>query len=688
MSPRPFYLFPLLVWTGLRHDPRVAAAVNAAVMAAALGSWMIGVGPYDELAQYQGFVMISSVTTLVLSALRSEQIRAVQRKTAIQEAALDAIVTADHHGAIVEFNPAAVGLFGISASEALGRDAIDLLVAAPMRAVIREGLSWHTRPEADGWVDGRVRYPLRRLGGQEFPAEIALTRLRLQGTIWFTAFIRDITAESAAETARRESRELLEQKVQERTSALSAVNEELKHRDELLHQAQALAHLGSFEYDFTSDRLQWSDELARILGRDPATFTRPLDGLNACLHPDDRVRARVAIETAIGRLQPFSFDARVVRPDGTVAIVLAHGRVHSDAAGQTTRITGYAQDITEREHAEEARRRLVHLVESSADAIFALSLEGRIVTWNAAASQIFGYAADEVVGKDASVLVPEAQAGALAEVLGSVRAGQTRAHYEMRHRRRNGSEFDASVTMSVIRDDEGRIVGVSKVLRDITDQKAAEQRMLQSLREKEILLREIHHRVKNNLQVISSLLNLQVERVASPAARSALTESQDRIRSMALVHQLLYRSKDLAHIDFLEYLRDVVGSLVRSYRGDVRSVQGTVAGTTMQLDIDRAIACGLIVTELVTNALRHAFPQGRSGHITVRVSVQGEQIALDVADDGIGMPEATLESTATFGLQIARALTQQLEGTISIDSRHGTAVAIRFPQTVRGEAIA
>jgi PAS domain S-box-containing protein len=687
-QPVPFYLFPLLVWTGLRYDPRVAAAVNAAIATAAFGSWMIGVGPFDELTQYQGFVMVSGVTTLVLSALRCERTRADLRKTSIQESALDAIVTTDKRGVIVEFNPAAATLFGISATEALGRDVTDLLIAPSLREKLRESLAWHTRPDADGWVDGRVRYPLLRADGMEFPAEIALTRSYLQGEIWFTAFVRDITAESQAEAARRESRELLEHKVKERTAALSDANDELKRRDELLHQAQALARVGSFDYDFMAERLQWSDELARILGRDPATV-HSLDELAACLHPDDRTRVRVAVETALLSRQPYSFEARVVRPDGSTAIVQSQGRVYVDEAGQQLRVTGYAQDITEREHAEEARRRLVHLVESSADAIFALSLDGRIQTWNAAASRIFGYAADEVVGKNVEMLVADSHAQQLRDAMTAVSTGQTRAHYELRHRRRDGSVFDASVTMSVILDDEGRLVGLSKVLRDITDQKLAEQRMLQSLREKEILLREIHHRVKNNLQVITSLLNLQMERVSSAAARSALTESQDRIRSMAFVHQLLYKSKDLAHIDFLEYLRNVVESLVASYRGDQRAVHSNVGGVPIQLDIDRAISSGLIVTELVTNALRHAFPQGRAGHISVQVSVRDEQIVLEVSDDGVGLPDQSrLDASPTFGLQIARALTQQLEGTLDIDTHYGTAYTIKFPQNVRTEAVA
>jgi PAS domain S-box-containing protein len=685
----PYYLFPLLVWTGLRHDSRVAAVVNGAVAAAAFGGWTMGVGPIDVLADYQGFVMIAAVTTLVLSALRAEHTRAVMRKAAVQEAALDAIISIDAHGMIVEWNPAAVGLFGVAAGDALGRDAIELIVPPVQRGAVRDGLAWHTRPDGDGWVDGRVRYPLRRADGQEFPAEIALTRLQIQGEMWFTAFVRDITAERVAEDARRESRELLEHKVAERTAALSRVNVELQRRDELLRQAQALAQVGSYDFDIFADRIEWSDEFAKILGRDPAMFRSPTAALQDALHPDDVPRVSAAIKAAMTSRQGYSVEARIVRPDGTVLNTLSRGRVVVDDEGRMRHIIGYIQDITERERAEQARRRLVHLVESSADAIFVLALDGRIETWNAAASRIFGYTADEVIGHHVSVLVPEDKHGELEEILAAVRAGQTRAHYELRHRRRDGYQFDASLTISVILDDEGRLVGLSKVLRDITDQKAVEQKIRQSLREKEILLREIHHRVKNNLQVISSLLNLQVERVGSASARSALTESQDRIRSMALVHQMLYRSKDLAHIHFVDYLRTVVDSLVRTYRDETRTVVTEVTGPEIQLDIDRAISCGLIVTELVTNALRHAFPKRRSGHVVVAVSVRESHIVLEVKDDGVGMPDhAQLDAMPTFGLQITRALTQQLEGKIDITNGTGTTVRIVFPQAVKTENIA
>ena len=381
-------------------------------------------------------VAITVLMTLLLGVLTKELKRAVARKAAIQDAALDAIVSVDATGRIVEYNPAAFALFGIPAQQAIGCDAIELLVPAPARTRVREELAEHAASLADTWRDRRVRYVLLRADGSEFPAEIAITRVQAHDETLFTGFVRDISIEINAEAERRHSREMLELQVFERTADLIAANEQVR----------------------------------------------------------------------------------------------------------------------------------------------------------------------------------------------------------------------------------------------------------QSLREKEVLLGEIHHRVKNNLQVISSLLHLQVERLPSAAARHALAESQSRIQSMALVHQLLYRSKDFSHIEFLDYLQTVVDSLLRSYQTEAINVEAIVHGDRLQLDIDRAITCGLIVTELVTNALRHAFVDRTIGHLAITLAASGHDVLLEVRDDGNGIPAAAVEGTATFGLQIARTLTQQLAGDIAIGLDHGTVIQIRFPRTMRAAA--
>jgi PAS domain S-box-containing protein len=217
---------------------------------------------------------------------------------------------------------------------------------------------------------------------------------------------------------------------------------------------------------------------------------------------------------------------------------------------------------------------------------------------------------------------------------------------------------------------------------DITETKRAEELVRASLREKELLLKEIHHRVKNNLQITSSLLRLQLGKVSDENTRRVLRESQDRIRSMALVHEMLYRSPDLSRVDFREYLETLVRQLFRSHSVDVDRIRYTIAVDEGTLGIDVAMPCALIVNELVANSLKHAFPSGRGGTIAVSLQSTAGEHLLRVADDGAGLPpKMDFRKTETLGLQLVRTLTDQLGGRIERRSTgDGTQFEIRFPR--------
>jgi two-component sensor histidine kinase len=188
--------------------------------------------------------------------------------------------------------------------------------------------------------------------------------------------------------------------------------------------------------------------------------------------------------------------------------------------------------------------------------------------------------------------------------------------------------------------------------------------------------------VKNNLQVISSLLNLQVSTETSPQSRRSLLESQNRIQSMALVHQLLYQSTDIGRIDLAGYVRALAMRLLRTYSVGPDRIDLTVRGHSLLLGIDRVIPCGLIVNELVANAIDHAFPHERRGHIWVTIEdASNQRVALTVRDDGVGITDEEMENARTFGLQIARTLTHQLDGEIAIARSGGTVVRVTFPVT-------
>ena len=189
----------------------------------------------------------------------------------------------------------------------------------------------------------------------------------------------------------------------------------------------------------------------------------------------------------------------------------------------------------------------------------------------------------------------------------------------------------------------------------------------ESIQEKEVLLKEIHHRVKNNLQVISSLLNLQSMYIKDKEAFDVFKESQDRVKSMAMIHEKLYQSGNFAEIDFSQYIKNLTSSIYSSYGMDTKLIKLKISAENIFLDINNAIPCGLIINELVTNAIKHAFPSGRSGEINIKFSRIDNKYILSVQDNGIGLPDSfIIEKTESLGMQLIYSLVSQLEGEFEV----------------------
>jgi PAS domain S-box-containing protein len=235
-----------------------------------------------------------------------------------------------------------------------------------------------------------------------------------------------------------------------------------------------------------------------------------------------------------------------------------------------------------------------------------------------------------------------------------------------------------------------QLAGTNRALQaEVRERQSAQEKVLDSLREKEVLLKEIHHRVKNNLQIISSLLNLQAGYIANPQALEMFKESQHRVRSMALIHEKLYQSKDLASIDFARYVHELANHLFRAYGGHARGCTLHTDVRNVAFGIDTAIPCGLIINELVSNSLKHAFPDGRRGTITIALHPDadgGSVYTILVHDDGVGLPKGLdFRATESLGLQLVTSLTEQLGGTMVVDGQAGTSVRITFPAGPAGE---
>ena len=336
-------------------------------------------------------------------------------------------------------------------------------------------------------------------------------------------------------------------------------------------------------------------------------------------------------------------------------------------------------DISERKRAEQVLGRLAAIVESSNDAIISQTLDNMIQSWNVGAERIFAYLAEEAIGQSIGIIVPPEQAGEWAAIGERISRGESVEHFETIRIRKDGRKINASLSLSPIKNGTGTIIGASIIARDVTENKRAEERIRASLREKEVLLKEIHHRVKNNLQIISSLLELERANSAPDANAGFFRDTQNRIRSMAFIHEQLYRSKDLARLDFAEYLRDLTNDLFGSCAPTGADIHLKLETDPVYFDIDSAIPCGLIVNELVSNCLKHAFPRGRAGEILVQLRAQKNNCTLMVRDNGVGLPQnLDPRNAASLGLQLIAMLSDQLGGHLQINREAGTEFVIQF----------
>ncbi len=326
---------------------------------------------------------------------------------------------------------------------------------------------------------------------------------------------------------------------------------------------------------------------------------------------------------------------------------------------------------------------LARILDIADDAVVSVDPQGRICVFNQGAERIFGYASEELVGRPLSILIPSRFRAAHEEHMGDFAQSPAVSRImaqrsEIYGKRKDGSEFPAEASISKVEIDGEPIFTV--ILRDVSARKEAEDRLRAAVEEKEILLREVHHRVKNNLQVVSSLLSLQARATADPEIAKAFEESQRRVQSMALIHEQLYESHDLADVDFSEYIRQLASRLFRSYQVRADRVQLATDIADVKIGVDAAVPCGLILNELVSNSLKYAFPDERPGEISIQVARKHDSSAvLSVADDGVGLPpEIGFWSTKTLGLRLVRSLVRQIDGEIEIAGPPGVEYRIRF----------
>jgi len=326
---------------------------------------------------------------------------------------------------------------------------------------------------------------------------------------------------------------------------------------------------------------------------------------------------------------------------------------------------------------KDSEREFQNIFDNAHDAIIIFDPNGEIVLdVNQQACRMYGYDRNEFIGMSLESISPDVPKG-------KTRIKETLEHgsyfnFETIQFRKDGSKMYLEINASVITY-RGKNVIIS-INRDISRRKTAEQQIKKSLAEKETLLKEIHHRVKNNMQVVASLLDLQSQNINDPKVISILKKSKDRIHSMAMIHECLYRSENLSSIDMPQYLEEIVASLVAGHNRFRETITLNTSFQNLQIDTEKAIPVGLILTELFSNSLKHAFPS-RTGTIDIQFySSPNRQITLKVADNGIGFPTTfNIHESTSLGLQLVDILTRQLGGRLIIENNSGTNISITFP---------
>jgi PAS domain S-box-containing protein len=610
-----------------------------------------------NLLQTVALLSAGALVSILSEALRRARHRADvgRRLHAVTLASIgDAVITTDLDGRIAFLNAEAERLSGWTQREAAGRPVgtiahlQDEITRAPVDDLVRHALQ---PGDASAMI---VHAVLRARGGREWTVDVSTAPIREpDGRVLGVVFVlRDCTERSLAEGTRAHLAAIVE------SSDDAIVSQTLEGR-------------------ITS----WNGGAERLFGR---SAEEAIGAASHTLFPTQLVadERMVVGALAVGKPRVY-FEMAWTRGDGTpitVSLSISPLRNHNGVIVGTSMI---ARDITERKRAERALReseeRFRRALENIPDVVVIYDRDLRIQYINGATRKVTGRPALDFLGHTEEEIWPPEVYGIYLPTLRQAAATGTTLSIDADIALPATGTRSLRVTCVPITDEHGVVREILGITRDFTEQRQTNEQIRASLREKEVLLKEIHHRVKNNLQVISSLLSLQASRLKESEAQLALRESQYRVRSMSLVHEKLYGSQNLASINFGDYLDAVTTELMRSLARP--GITRMLDVEPIDLEIDTAIPCGLIANELVTNALKHGFPAGMQGTIIVSLHRKDPHtVVLTVRDTGIGLPPGDhAHRLESMGMTLIHSLTDQISGTVIFDGGGGTYCAVTFP---------
>jgi len=590
----------------------------------------------------------------------------------------DSVIITDVAGYVTSWNKGSERCFGYSAGEALGKH-ISLLYDEADHGFLQQQLIAPLLQK--GEHESEVK--LRKKSGEVIWGHLSLSLLRdLTGNITaMVGYTLDISARRLAVNALRESeanyRSLFENSPislwQEDFSRLPGYFAELREAgvtdfaDYFARHPAEVAHCARMTRIFDVNQ----KTLDMFGAANKKEFIGNLDKIFT--ESSFTAFSEILVALAKGRAL-FETEGCNRTLDGEERCFLIRYSILPSALKSLDSVIVSLIDITERREAEDALRILGKALETTRVGITIANLEGEIVFTNPAEASMHGFEIGELLGQKVNILGPPALRSGFPGV--DVQAGQR----ESLNQRKDGSVFPVQLFSDLVVDAAGEPLAVVTVCEDITERKITEARLKASIAEKDVLLKEVHHRVKNNLQIISSLLNLQLKKITEMNTRSELNATRNRIQSMAMIHAKLYQSESLSQVDFAEYI-DVFSRHLRSlYNVNPTKVNLVLDIDAVYLHVDVAIPCGMIVNELLTNALKYAFPGERRGEIRVLLRAEAGENILAVVDNGVGLPpEIDLKSVETLGLQLVHGLAQQIGATVTVERTGGTRVVIRCP---------
>jgi PAS domain S-box-containing protein len=483
--------------------------------------------------------------------------------------------------------------------------------------------------------------------------------------------------------------------------------EALRESEASLAKAQAIAHLASWEVDIRTNMVRGSEELYRTFNLEPDV---PLDAYIENFHPEDRARVVESINATIYEGKPYSIDYRIIPHANVIRNVHAEGETTYDDNGIPTKFFGTVLDITERKQIEDALREARDNLEEKVkertaelEEAYNSLLENKLRLgeaqkiahlgnwdWNLLTDEL--YLSDEIYrifGFDPLELIPTYN-----EFLSHVDPEDRSYVHNATLKALNGEPYDIEYRITLpngekrIAHSQGEFVFDEKctpirmrgVLQDITEHKKAQEALE---RMDKIRIKEIHHRIKNNLQVISSLLDLQAEKFEEEKVKEAFREGQNRVISMSLLHEELYKGEGTDTLDFSVYLQKLAENLFSTYNLYSKNVRLSMdLEDTVFLDMDTSVPLGIIVNELISNSLKHAFQGRQSGEIRIKLNrdeCKSTAFILSISDNGVGIPEnLDIEDLESLGLQLVTTLVDQLDGELEINRNNGTEFTVRF----------